>query len=265
MADNSQSQNDSERKIVSLAEAREKGLERFFTGVPCKRGHVSERSTKWRACLECQSAKHSEWLKSHPERVRAQRIKDYHKDVEVSRAKAKKRREDDTKTFRKYKKADYIKHKDRIKAASSARYYQDPKRANAGSAAWSKRNPEKRRAIARKWASLNKETGREWREANTDKIRVYVAVSKSRRRSRIEDAGGKFTKSDIDRIYKAQKGKCAYCRTSLKNGYHIDHIQPLARLGSNYPRNLQLCCDDCNHSKNARDPIEYAQSTGRLL
>ena len=35
------------------SEAREKGLKRFFTGDPCKRGHVSERYVSSAGCVEC--------------------------------------------------------------------------------------------------------------------------------------------------------------------------------------------------------------------
>jgi len=42
------------KKIISLKKARAKGLIRYFTGIPCKRKHKSERLTSSRACLECQ-------------------------------------------------------------------------------------------------------------------------------------------------------------------------------------------------------------------
>ena len=42
------------KKIISLKKARAKGLIRYFTGIPCKRKHKSERLTSTRVCLECQ-------------------------------------------------------------------------------------------------------------------------------------------------------------------------------------------------------------------
>ena len=42
------------KKIISLKKARAKGLIRYFTGIPCKKKHKSERLTSSRACLECQ-------------------------------------------------------------------------------------------------------------------------------------------------------------------------------------------------------------------
>ena len=38
---------------LSRAEAKAQGLTRYFTGKPCKRGHVSERLTSNYCCVEC--------------------------------------------------------------------------------------------------------------------------------------------------------------------------------------------------------------------
>jgi predicted nucleic acid-binding Zn-ribbon protein len=38
---------------ISREEAREKGLKRFFTGEPCKQGHISERQVSSGECIEC--------------------------------------------------------------------------------------------------------------------------------------------------------------------------------------------------------------------
>lgn len=42
-----------ERNIVSLNEARAKGLTHYFTGKPCIRGHISDRFTSIQKCKEC--------------------------------------------------------------------------------------------------------------------------------------------------------------------------------------------------------------------
>lgn len=41
------------REIISAKEARARGLSTYFTGKPCKRGHVSERSVQAWDCVEC--------------------------------------------------------------------------------------------------------------------------------------------------------------------------------------------------------------------
>ena len=43
-------------QIVSRKSAKEQGLKTYFTGNPCKRGHVSQRYTKSKTCVECNSA-----------------------------------------------------------------------------------------------------------------------------------------------------------------------------------------------------------------
>lgn len=40
-------------KIISRKEAMERGLKRYFTGNPCKRGHVDERVVSGRRCGIC--------------------------------------------------------------------------------------------------------------------------------------------------------------------------------------------------------------------
>ena len=40
-------------EITSRQEAQAKGLTRYFTGVPCKRGHIAERFVSTRACAGC--------------------------------------------------------------------------------------------------------------------------------------------------------------------------------------------------------------------
>lgn len=61
-----------------------------------------------------------------------------------------------------------------------------------------------------------------------------------------------------------QKWKCAICKEKLVK-YDIDHIQPVSKGGTNEKHNLQLLCQRCNRTKQAKDPIEFMQSKGFLL
>ncbi|MFZ1365737.1 MAG: HNH endonuclease signature motif containing protein, partial [Brachymonas denitrificans] len=82
---------------------------------------------------------------------------------------------------------------------------------------------------------------------------------------RKQAAGGTHTAEDVADLFRLQRGKCACCRTSIKRCYHVDHIEPLARGGSNDRTNLQLLCPTCNTRKSAKHPIEFMQSRGLLL
>jgi 5-methylcytosine-specific restriction endonuclease McrA len=92
-----------------------------------------------------------------------------------------------------------------------------------------------------------------------------VALSWRNRRARKLAAEGKHTAGDITRLFKQQKGRCAYCAKSLRTAFHIDHVVPLALGGSNWARNLQLLCPPCNLAKRAKDPIDFAQELGKLI
>lgn len=85
------------------------------------------------------------------------------------------------------------------------------------------------------------------------------------RRTRKANAGGSFTPADVKRLFFLQRGKCAYCRVSLKLGYQIDHITPIRLGGHSNPSNLQLLCAPCNWSKQGKHPIDYAQGLGLLI
>lgn len=54
--------------IVSRAEAKATGLSRYFTGRPCKRGHVSEYYTRNAVCVACTRLQAYRWREQNRER-----------------------------------------------------------------------------------------------------------------------------------------------------------------------------------------------------
>ena len=115
---------------------------------------------------------------------------------------------------------------------------------------WRAANPEKQKAASKAWRDRNPESRR---------------ASKQNRRARERSAKGRITKLDVIALMHLQRGKCANCHTPLADGYHVDHVMPLAKGGSNERHNLQLLCPFCNLSKNALDPLDWAAKNGRLL
>lgn len=105
----------------------------------------------------------------------------------------------------------------------------------------------------------------EYRAANPEKI----AAHSRNRRARNRNAEGKHTATDIRAIFDAQRGLCASCLCKLfksgKQKFHVDHMVPLSKGGSNDKYNLQCLCPTCNMSKRAKDPIDWAQKMGKLL
>lgn len=104
-----------------------------------------------------------------------------------------------------------------------------------------------------------------YRLANPDKR----SADERNRRARKRNAEGRHTADDVARIFENQRGLCANCHAKLfksgKQKFHVDHIVPLARGGSNWPDNLQCLCPSCNMAKKAKDPFQWANENGRLL
>lgn len=216
--------------IISRAEAGAAGLKRYFTGKPCKRGHVDERYVVDRKCVICQAAK----------------------------AKA----EDRGKKL--LRKAVYrANNKEKIRAENAA--YEKSAKRKASVAARRAKNKKKRKAYMAAWYETHAEKARQdtraWQKANPDRVRAIKRNREARRKS----AEGCHTAADITRIYGLQGGKCAYCKKKVGRKYHIDHIVPLSKGGSNWAANLQILCQPCNQRKYASDPIEHAQKLGLLI
>lgn len=101
---------------------------------------------------------------------------------------------------------------------------------------------------------------RAWIVANPEKAKAQS----QRRRARKINAEGTHTGADIQAQYERQKRKCYWCGEKLSDTYHVDHIVPLSRGGTNWPENLVIACPSCNCSKQDKLPHEWVGS-GRLL
>jgi 5-methylcytosine-specific restriction endonuclease McrA len=84
----------------------------------------------------------------------------------------------------------------------------------------------------------------------------------AKRRARLAQVSGKFTRQDVEAQYKSQKGLCYWCDCQLNGSYEIDHIFPIAKGGSNEPNNICCACYNCNRSKGAKTPTQWK---GRLF
>lgn len=134
---------------------------------------------------------------------------------------------------------------------------------------WDAKNPGLRAIVNAAYYAANAERMRErtkkyWR-ANPEKAKALM----HKRLAREKNAGGTHTESDLKAIFKAQRGKCAYCKTDLRRRpsreRHLDHIVSIAAGGTNDRTNLQFTCQPCNQKKNKKDPIVFARQIGLLL
>jgi hypothetical protein len=279
-------------EIISRKDAIAKGLTKYFTGKLCRQGHLCFRWTQG-GCSECQKL----FVGAKRDKINAYRAehrrRNHEKLLAQERARHAAKPEIQRKAAAKYRAANIQKERDRVRAYRSANLEQVKSRRKELYA----KDRDARRAYARAWYNANKdliaerylrfrlenpdwyaEKLRRWgmwkaenpelakaystayRRANLDQYRAYSANRKARKR-----AGGTHTAADISDLLRLQKCKCAICKTSIRDRYHIDHITPLARGGSNVRANLQLLCPPCNQRKSDRDPIAHMQSLGMLL
>lgn len=112
------------------------------------------------------------------------------------------------------------------------------------------KNGDKLRATAAKWCIENPERRRQ---------------IQMNRYARLKGSEGSHTADEVRHLLKVQRGKCAYCRCSIKSGYHEDHIKALSKGGSNFISNIQLLCPPCNHRKSAKDAVSFARQIGLLI
>ena len=125
----------------------------------------------------------------------------------------------------------------------------------------------------KEWLLKNRKGRENWLEAARQRERIgarnrynanpekFIAKVVNRR----WQSQGQHTAADVKRILLRQGQICVYCKTSLKDKYHVDHITSLARGGSNGPENIQCLCPSCNLAKSDKVPEEYARSIGLLL
>lgn len=113
------------------------------------------------------------------------------------------------------------------------------------------RNPAQRIAYAREWA-----------RKNPARRKAISMAYKAKRRAIEKD--GDPTSVIFAWIQKAPK-ICHWCGEKCKRKYHVDHYMPLSKGGRHEVSNLVIACPTCNLRKNAKDPLEFAASMGRLF
>lgn len=246
-------------QIISRSEAKSQGLKFYFTGKPCKSGHVSQRYT---ANCNCRGCKESDEFKIAGVAYRVSRKGDRLEYNANYYAANKDRIAESSKKWRAENRKSII---DRRKA------YRESNRdaINQKVREWRERNPgyeqPNREAYQEKWYEENKVRLSGIRKAHFQNNRGMYRASRLNRIAREKSAEGRHSASDVENILMDQGHKCANCkRCVIVIGYHVDHIQPLSKGGSNWPRNLQILCATCNLKKSNKDPVEWAAKNSRL-
>lgn len=240
-------------KIPERAAAHAAGERYYFTGKPCKSGHVAKRYTQTGVCSICattntkrtQAKKHEQ-----PERTEARVVglsqyragfqcKHGHEDLRfVSSGRCVSCNLIWNRKYFKERPGLEAAHKRTLRA-------KDPRSHRKASCKWVKNNPQKAREIQKRTIARNPTL---WRK----RFVVYTQT----RKTRMLGNGGSFTDKDIDTLFVRQSGACLGCkRTDVK--LTVDHIIAVSNGGSSDPSNLQLLCRRCNTSKGRKNFEEW--------
>lgn len=202
--------------IVTRKEAKERGLKTYYTGKPCKHGHLSERYTKNGTCVECQAAVNkeygAEWRKANPEYSRQYYEANKERLAEYNRQWRKEH-------SRGYDPQYYEANKERL-----AEYYRQ----------WREANREKRAEHQRRYIAKNR-----------DKLTANQA---KRRAAKLDRTPAWADLDMIDVFYALAKEMTEETGTV----HHVDHIIPLQGenvSGLHVATNLQVIPAADNHSK----------------
>lgn len=204
------------------------GLSTYFTGKPCKQGHINLRFSSGGQCVECNGQHLAKWRKENRDHERRYRSS-YHE----------KKRDEICERKRRY----LLENIDTERARKRADYHN---------------NKEKRVESNRKWRSLNKARisymSRKWRKENKDVVAAHVSA----RRARILKASPPWLtdehKEEI--VLKYRQAKEAKRITGID--HHVDHIVPLVGrnvCGLHVPWNLQVITAQENLRKHRRHSV----------
>lgn len=208
-------------KIISRKEAKELGLKKYFTGKPCKRGHIAERFVSAGRCVECANIHSKKWRQENRELFLEFRKSWYQDNREKHLDQFKKRYQDNREEYR-----------DRYKI-----YYQN--------------NHEKVLERNKQWRQDKKihcsEYAQDWRQKNPHK----VALGNERRTQYLKERTPSWYSSEEDlikTIYQKRDELSELWNTKL----HVDHIIPIIHplvCGLHCYANLQLLEASINNSK----------------
>lgn len=198
--------------IISRSEAKSLGLKSYFTGKPCKHGHVSKRSTINGTCITCSL--------SHP----CRKTEEYKRKKKISDSEYAKANRD---------KCNLANHRYREKNIDNIR-----EKSREFSRKYRSENKEKVLVATRIWKSNNKEKTNEYQRNYSKKYRKTDKVRLSRR----DEVNKRNAKKRMAMPSWANLNEIKKVYLSCPSGFHVDHIIPLRSkivCGLHCEQNLQ--------------------------
>lgn len=225
------------------AEAKAIGSTHYFTGKPCKHGHVAKRFTCDGGCIECSREFQRKKYDANPEKARARVRKLYAENPEPAKERERKRRKE------------------------------NPEGVKASETKWRLANPEKRNAIERKGQRRRyaanpdpfRKSNQKWRIGNPSALRkirreyhkklmedpayrLEKAISSGVRKGLVSGAKASrrtfsllgYTSDDLRKHLEKQFQPGMTWDNYGRNGWHVDHKIPLAAHNYETPDDIDF-------------------------
>lgn len=239
-------------ETISRKDAKEKGLQYYFTGIECKRGHLSKRRTDSGQCYECAKERrkrvYQEGKESRPKAVTYQSFcKKCEAETEhyCSNGNCKS-------CANQLSNSHYRNNKNECKARFKANYEAKKTERNRKTKEYYEENKEYLLQKCREYRKNNKERIIAWRKSSE-----AMKAHRERQSKRLQTRQGKveqFLRNSIHRIIRNKNGEssfslCGYSKSELisrvestfQEGmswsnygeWHIDHIIPVSLLVKN--------------------------------
>lgn len=132
---------------------------------------------------------------------------------------------------------------------------------------WRRDNPDKARAQKNRWIArrVAQEPGYLAKRKRTKRANNPETDKRHRKQRKEWLQKGTVTRSELQRIWARDNGKCRYCgKSGFKPRFNpldhrgFDHVVPRAKGGLHEAINIVVCCRECNSRKGASEPRKWS-------
>jgi len=201
----------------------------------------NKKDGKSSSCKPCATARAIKWAEENPDRVDKNKRNYYERNIENVKAAAKEWRSSNPEAAQKSVDKYQIKNREKLNQLSKQRYLKDR---------------EYLLKYYEEYRSKNKQLCKVRVRRSQQKNPLRIRLQKYKRRDRVGD--GKVSTKRVKELIVLQSNRCVYCDTELLT-YHVDHIRPLAKGGTNTDDNIQLLCPPCNRKKGIKYPYDPSE------
>ena len=198
--------------IIARKDALTQGLTHYFTGKPCKRGHLAMRYASTKSCVECSAAHNAAFLAANPG-----------KSTE-------------------YSQRWQVKNPDKVKATEARRVRHRTDEVRSREFAYRQRTKEQRRAYRRQWQAnrMATDTVFHFRSNLASLINTAIRKQFGSKASRTHDTIG-CTVTELRQHLETQFIDGMTWQNYGKHGWHVDHIRPCASFDLKDPEQQRQC------------------------